>query len=218
MSHCGRTKNLLITLIDNDTILAAIFDRQITLSSVSSSIARHVEALRKALLTIKNNMETMFGPDPMSSMPSFSNDDVDQGFNSFLNGTSSHAPQHQDAHAAVATQAVQQHHVAAPTPEPQQRQTAKAPEYVQVSSHQNTSPIQQEHHHAPSGVAKYKPAPQMPNHSPKTEHSSQQHKVPAPGNTEQFSVSAKNYKKPAEQAESQQANKGLFSRMFNKGK
>ncbi len=85
MSHCGKTKNLLITLVDDDTICAAIFDRQISLSAVSSSVARHIEELKAALFAIKQNIETMLsGPVAMPSL-TMSDDDVEKGIDSFFN-------------------------------------------------------------------------------------------------------------------------------------
>jgi predicted regulator of Ras-like GTPase activity (Roadblock/LC7/MglB family) len=84
MSHCGKSKNLLITLIDDDTICAAVFDRHVSLSAVSSSVAKHIGELRSALLAIKQNMENMFqGPVAMPSL-SLSQEDVEKGFDSFF--------------------------------------------------------------------------------------------------------------------------------------
>jgi predicted regulator of Ras-like GTPase activity (Roadblock/LC7/MglB family) len=87
MSHCGKSKNLLITLIDDDTICAAVFDRHVSLSAVSSSVAKHIGELRNALLAIKQNMENMFqGPVAMPSL-SLSQEDVEKGFDSFFDST-----------------------------------------------------------------------------------------------------------------------------------
>jgi predicted regulator of Ras-like GTPase activity (Roadblock/LC7/MglB family) len=84
MSHCGKSKNLLITLVDDDTICAAVFDRHVSLSAVSSSVAKHIEELKAALLAIKRNMDSMFqGPVAMPSI-SLSQDDVEKGFDNFF--------------------------------------------------------------------------------------------------------------------------------------
>jgi predicted regulator of Ras-like GTPase activity (Roadblock/LC7/MglB family) len=84
MSHCGKSKNLLIMLVDDDTICAAIFDRHVSLSTVSSSIAKHIEELRAALLAIKHNMDVAFqGPIAMPSL-SLSQDDVEKGIDNFF--------------------------------------------------------------------------------------------------------------------------------------
>jgi len=89
MSHCGKTKNLLITLVDDDTICATVFDRQISLSAVSSSVARHIEELKAALFAIKQNMATMFaGPMAVPSL-GMSDDDVEKGIDSFFNAAPS---------------------------------------------------------------------------------------------------------------------------------
>jgi predicted regulator of Ras-like GTPase activity (Roadblock/LC7/MglB family) len=97
MSHCGKSKNLLITLIDDDTICASVFDRHVSLSAVSSSVAKHIGELRNALLAIKQNMENMFqGPVAMPSL-SLSQEDVEKGFDSFFD-----SPGMQEAPAAPA--------------------------------------------------------------------------------------------------------------------
>jgi predicted regulator of Ras-like GTPase activity (Roadblock/LC7/MglB family) len=84
MSHCGKSKNLLIMLVDDDTICAAVFGRNISLSTVSSSVVKHIEELRAALLAIKRNMDTIFqGPVAMPSL-SLSQDDVEKGFDDFF--------------------------------------------------------------------------------------------------------------------------------------
>jgi predicted regulator of Ras-like GTPase activity (Roadblock/LC7/MglB family) len=95
MSHCGKSKNLLITLVDDDTICAAVFSRSVSLSAVSSSVAKHIEELRAALLAIKHNMDSMFqGPVAMPSL-SLSPEDVEKGFDNFFD-----APGVQDEAAA----------------------------------------------------------------------------------------------------------------------
>ncbi len=82
MSHCGKSKNLLISLVDDNTIIASIFDRSIQVSTVSASIERHVGLLQQALGAINRNLENLFqGP---VAMPSLSQDDVEHGFDSFF--------------------------------------------------------------------------------------------------------------------------------------
>jgi predicted regulator of Ras-like GTPase activity (Roadblock/LC7/MglB family) len=82
MSHCGKSKNLLISTVDDNTIIATVFDKSTTLASVSASIERHTGMLQHALAAINRNMENLFqGP---MAMPSLSQDDVEQGFDSFF--------------------------------------------------------------------------------------------------------------------------------------
>jgi predicted regulator of Ras-like GTPase activity (Roadblock/LC7/MglB family) len=91
MSHCGKSKNLLIMLVDDDTICAAVFGRNVSLSTVSASVVKHIEELRAALLAIKRNMDTIFqGPVAMPSL-SMSQDDVEQGIDDFF-GTPAASP------------------------------------------------------------------------------------------------------------------------------
>jgi predicted regulator of Ras-like GTPase activity (Roadblock/LC7/MglB family) len=82
MFHTGKSKNLLISLVDDNTILASVFDRAVHVSAVSAGIERHVGLLQEALTAISRNMESLFqGP---VAMPSLSQDDVEQGFDSFF--------------------------------------------------------------------------------------------------------------------------------------
>ena len=55
LSHCGKTRNVLISLIDNDTILASIFDKSSTNDRIQACVQKHLEVLRKALRSIGNN-------------------------------------------------------------------------------------------------------------------------------------------------------------------
>jgi predicted regulator of Ras-like GTPase activity (Roadblock/LC7/MglB family) len=55
LSHCGKTRNVLISLIDNDTILASIFDKSSTNDRIQTCVQKHLEVLRKALRSIGNN-------------------------------------------------------------------------------------------------------------------------------------------------------------------
>ena len=82
MSHTGKSKNLLISTVDDNTIIATVFDKSTTLAAVSASIERHTGMLQQALAAINRNMENLFqGP---VAMPSLSQDDVEQGFDSFF--------------------------------------------------------------------------------------------------------------------------------------
>lgn len=87
MFHSGNSKNLLISLVDDNTILATVFDRSVQLSTVNAGIERSVGLLQEALAAIGRNMESLFqGP---VAMPSLSQDDVEQGFDSFFDGQKS---------------------------------------------------------------------------------------------------------------------------------
>jgi hypothetical protein len=55
LSHCGRTRNVLICLIDDETILATIFDKSSTSDRINVCVQKHLEVLKKALRSIGNN-------------------------------------------------------------------------------------------------------------------------------------------------------------------
>jgi predicted regulator of Ras-like GTPase activity (Roadblock/LC7/MglB family) len=86
MSHSGKSRNLVISLVDDDTICAAVSDRRIPLAAISSSIARHIKELGVALQEIRQNMDSVYH-DP-AAVPSLSPDDVEKGFDSFFEGSS----------------------------------------------------------------------------------------------------------------------------------
>jgi predicted regulator of Ras-like GTPase activity (Roadblock/LC7/MglB family) len=55
MTHCGKTRNVVISLIDDDTILASVFDKSSTTDRIQASVAKHLEVLRRALHSIGGN-------------------------------------------------------------------------------------------------------------------------------------------------------------------
>jgi predicted regulator of Ras-like GTPase activity (Roadblock/LC7/MglB family) len=83
MSNCGKSKNLLISLVDDNTIIAAIFDNSIPFAKVSSSINNHIQKLKQVLFTINKNMESLFQETPLE-MPTLSQEDVEHGIDNFF--------------------------------------------------------------------------------------------------------------------------------------
>jgi predicted regulator of Ras-like GTPase activity (Roadblock/LC7/MglB family) len=55
MSHCGKTRNVIISLVDDNTILAFIFDNSTSAHRIAASMNKHLEILRKSLKTIGGN-------------------------------------------------------------------------------------------------------------------------------------------------------------------
>lgn len=55
LSHCGKTRNVVISLIDDNTILASIFDKTSSFDHIRSSVAKHLEVLKKVLHSIGGN-------------------------------------------------------------------------------------------------------------------------------------------------------------------
>lgn len=55
MSHCGKTRNVIISLVDEDTILASVFDNSTSANRIASSLSKHLEVLRKTLTAIGSN-------------------------------------------------------------------------------------------------------------------------------------------------------------------
>ncbi len=55
MSHCGKMRNVIISLIDGDTILASIFDKNSSVDRILSNVAKHLDGLKKALHSIGDN-------------------------------------------------------------------------------------------------------------------------------------------------------------------
>jgi predicted regulator of Ras-like GTPase activity (Roadblock/LC7/MglB family) len=217
MSHCGKSKNLLITLVDDDTICAAVFDRHVSLSAVSSSVAKHIEELRTALLAIKRNMDTMFqGPVAMPSL-SLSQDDVEKGFDNFFD-----APGAQEA--------------APPPPVPDERQERDAkisPEKQQPETRPLTQPVppppetrRLEYATAPSPVEE-KSSAEVHGESELDKSISSNagapspyKNIPPPSNTEYLYFTSMNFlKNKAKQGTAHNKNKAgknIFSRLFNR--
>jgi predicted regulator of Ras-like GTPase activity (Roadblock/LC7/MglB family) len=55
MSHRGKTRNVMISLIDDDTVLASIFDKNSTFDRIHACVAKYQDKLRKVLRTIGQN-------------------------------------------------------------------------------------------------------------------------------------------------------------------
>jgi hypothetical protein len=219
MVHYGKLKNLLISLVDDNTIMATVFDRSIPISSVSASINRHMETLRKALAAIASNMETFFqGP---VAMPSLSQDDVDQGFDSFFD---------QPAVAAIPPQgapAVPSQSAMAASESPWSPERGTGPRDTQrvipppETKHFEYTPIPG----PPPATRQFQPGPNRdePEKGPITNASiAAMKKIPPPGNTEYLHFISINYlKNKAKEGSSfkkQRPEKGILSRIFNRSR
>jgi hypothetical protein len=55
LTHHGKTRNILISLIDENTILASLFDKNSSGDRIHSCVLKHMETLRKALRSIGAN-------------------------------------------------------------------------------------------------------------------------------------------------------------------
>jgi len=68
MTHLGKSKNVVISLINDETILASIFDNNTTSDMITQVVWRHTAGLRKALAAIGGNTaDGLFdGPDMTS--------------------------------------------------------------------------------------------------------------------------------------------------------
>jgi predicted regulator of Ras-like GTPase activity (Roadblock/LC7/MglB family) len=55
MSHRGKTRNVIISLVDQDTILASIFDNSTSASRIAASMNKHLDVLKKSLKAIGGN-------------------------------------------------------------------------------------------------------------------------------------------------------------------
>jgi predicted regulator of Ras-like GTPase activity (Roadblock/LC7/MglB family) len=67
MSHVGKTRNLVISLVNEDTILASIFDKNSSADIITRVVARHADVLKKTLNAIgANTAEGLFDLDDNS--------------------------------------------------------------------------------------------------------------------------------------------------------
>ena len=206
MSHTGKTKNLLISLVDDNTIIATVFDKSIHMTAVSASIAKHVGMLQQALDAISRNMETLFqGP---LAMPSLSNDDVEQGFNSFFAQPATSATTNLPAPAQSSV----------PQAEPGNRpnendRTIPAPPKTQhleyASARQTDDPMRGTPRSPDLGYARQQPT-------------NASRKIPPPSNTEYLYFTSMNYlKNKAKEGAAFQKHKnekGILSRLFNRSR
>ena len=215
MSHCGKSKNLLIMLVDDDTICAAIFGRNVSLSAVSASVVKHIEELRAALLLIKNNMDAAFqGPVAMPAL-SMSQDDVEKGIDNFF-----------DAPAAAARSEAQ---------EAAERRPSAAAEKQFTDTRQPVVPPPQETRSmefaaSSSGdVENPEAGPEFLNVSEldksissNTAAPSPYKNIPPPSNTEYLYFTSMNFlKTKARQGTTPHKNKGdknILSRLFSRGR
>ncbi|HAJ78149.1 MAG TPA: hypothetical protein DCO75_00125 [Fibrobacteres bacterium] len=55
MSHVGKSRNVIVSLVDEDTILVAIFDKNVTVDKVVKTIERHNGMFKNTLQAIGNN-------------------------------------------------------------------------------------------------------------------------------------------------------------------
>ncbi len=55
LTHCGKTRNMVISLIDDETILASVFDKSSTTDRIHACVVKHLEVLRRALRSIGGN-------------------------------------------------------------------------------------------------------------------------------------------------------------------
>jgi predicted regulator of Ras-like GTPase activity (Roadblock/LC7/MglB family) len=74
MSHLGKTRNVIISLVDDDTILASVYDRSSSVQRISASLNKHLEILRKSLKAIGGNTT-----DDLFASPESQNSSADVG-------------------------------------------------------------------------------------------------------------------------------------------
>lgn len=220
MSHCGKSKNLLIMLVDDDTICAAIFDRNVSLSTVSSSIAKHIEELRAALLAIKHNMDAAFqGPVAMPSL-SLSQDDVEKGIDNFFD-----APGSQDE-ASVPPARYDIPETAMRKPPEKQFVETRPPVRPVVPSPQETRQLEfavaSSHDEEKNSPNILKASELDKSISSNSTAPSPYKSIPPPSNTEYLYFTSMNFlKNKAKQRLSRNKNKnekGIISRFFNRGR
>jgi predicted regulator of Ras-like GTPase activity (Roadblock/LC7/MglB family) len=211
MSHCGKSKNLLITLVDDDTICAAVFDRHVSLSAVSSSVAKHIEELKAALLAIKRNMDSMFqGPVAMPSL-SLSQDDVEKGFDSFFDGQSA-PPDQGDQQERVAKTSQEKQPVLA---ESRTQPVPPPPKTRRIEHARAQSVVEEDGGVEPPAVSELDKSISSSAGAP-----SPYKNIPPPSNTEYLYFTSMNFlKNKAKQGTSHhksKAGKSILSKIFNR--
>jgi predicted regulator of Ras-like GTPase activity (Roadblock/LC7/MglB family) len=237
MSHCGKSKNLLIMLVDDDTICAAVFDRHVSLSAVSSSVTKHIEELRAALLLIKRNMDMMFqGPVAMPSL-SLSQDDVEKGMDDFFDAPQGFQEQETRPPAPPAASAVRQPEaVYQPAPEQEPlaaaadtRRPARNVPPPQETRRLEFTPQQAAAQSGPVPLDEEKSNDELlrvseldKSISSSAGVPSSYKNIPPPSNTEYLYFTSMNFlKNKAKQGSAHHKGKGdknLLSRLFNRGK
>jgi predicted regulator of Ras-like GTPase activity (Roadblock/LC7/MglB family) len=240
MSHCGKSKNLLITLVDDDTICAAVFSRNVSLSAVSSSVAKHIEDLKAALLAIKHNMDSMFqGPVAMPSL-SMSQDDVEKGFDNFFDGPGMQEGSTVPPAAAASSQSRPVERIEK-IPQDVPPVSARADMRIDARQQEQPLPPPQETRRLEYAAPAPKPPPVAPvpevdgsseevervseldrSISSNTGTRSQYKNIPPPSNTEYLYFTSMNFlKNKAKQGSAHHKDKGdknILSRFFNRGK
>jgi|WetSurMetagenome_2_1015567.scaffolds.fasta_scaffold00051_40 predicted regulator of Ras-like GTPase activity (Roadblock/LC7/MglB family) len=215
MSHYGKSKNLLISVVDDNTILASIFDKTVSISAVTSGITRHVGFLQEALAAIGRNMESLF-QEPMS-MPSLSQDDVEQGFDSFFDQPKGGRGFAEDQPIAAPVSAPQQNRsretgrVTPPAPE------TKHLELASVAKKEAT-PMAPARPQEETLTAAYTTEPGRTRSLP----SAAARKIPPPSNTEYLYFTSMNYLKNKAKEKSAfqklKNDKSILSRFFSRSK
>jgi predicted regulator of Ras-like GTPase activity (Roadblock/LC7/MglB family) len=221
MSHCGKSKNLLISTVDDNTIIATVFDKSTTLASVSASIGRHTGMLQQALAAINRNMENLFqGP---VAMPSLSQDDVEQGFDSFFDQPSA-AQEFADG-STIPAQAMTSG--AEKTPPEASRPRSRDTQHIipppPETKHIEYAPVAERE---PAALPEDKSGEEVLVGSEPEKNISRNaaamKKIPPPSNTEYLYFTSMNYlKNKAKEGASFQKHthdKSLFSRFFNRAK
>jgi predicted regulator of Ras-like GTPase activity (Roadblock/LC7/MglB family) len=68
MTHHGKTRNIIISLIDDNTILTSLFDKTTSGERIHACVLKHIETLRKALRSIgANTTQDLFDTGASSS-------------------------------------------------------------------------------------------------------------------------------------------------------
>ena len=91
MTHLGKTKNVVVSLINDETILASIFDNNTTSETISRVVIQHTDVMRKALASIGGNTANgLFdGPESAGSDP---DDDFEKRTNALVQSMENEQP------------------------------------------------------------------------------------------------------------------------------
>jgi predicted regulator of Ras-like GTPase activity (Roadblock/LC7/MglB family) len=230
MSHSGKTRNLLISLVDDNTIIASIFDKSTPIASVTASVERHLEELRKVLRDIVHNMDSLF--QAPASMPalSMSQEDVEQGIDSFFDGQASDKLTEERAAPPAEPPAqyaeAQAFHQTAHAPRAQYADIPPPPDTQMLTN--EDAPAEDEGRHggrtAAAAEQHFRPASELDKSLSRNSAPSplQKGSLPPPSPTEYLYVTSLHYlKNKARQAPGltkHKQEKNLLSRFFNKPK
>jgi predicted regulator of Ras-like GTPase activity (Roadblock/LC7/MglB family) len=221
MTHCGKSKNLLISLVDNDTIIATIFDKVTTSAAVLAGIGRHTAMLKQALSAISHNADTL-SQRPVT-MPLLSQDEVEQGFDLFFEQPSPvPSPKVVQAPPPPAVSSAE-----AATP-PKRKSPGKARRITSPPPPPETHYIQLEPTQTPQTVQpieklpveEFLISPSPGTNSPHNDSNPALEINPSPGNSENLYFTSMNYlRNKAKQAttfQKKKPNKGVAARFFNR--